>query len=404
MKKCICPSLLSHSLWAAIIISVNNIKNNQTFAFGPALTSSSILKKHDHNNFIAAITATATVLHQSATSTEQDFRQASTIPTTSSLSTNTFAGQVEKAIIAKFGEAETTRVLQSWRLLEKDYVHSEYVGGNDNEELKKTSNCYQYTHSHVHGLSCIPFWDVNQQPWANKLEKKYKTIRKELLDVSADLNKLKQEGNNIWAGALTEEAGGYGEGWSTLVLMNRGMWDETNCNLFPKTAKAVRDCGVPATEIFFASMKPHSDIKLHSDFTNFVLTSHLAVDIPENGNNKCRLTIGDETRQWINGEVMLFDTSIMHDAINESDDMRYILMFRVWHPDLTQVERDALQLIYDCLEVPDLLDDNEYVRQAAEQEIVKVRTFPKLKTTTTGFGGKGADAGKKNNKKKKNRK
>ena len=28
------------------------------------------------------------------------------------------------------------------------------------------------------------------------------------------------------------------------------------------------------------------------------------------GNNKCRLTVGDTTRQWINGEIMVFDTSI----------------------------------------------------------------------------------------------
>ena len=44
------------------------------------------------------------------------------------------------------------------------------------------------------------------------------------------------------------------------------------------------------------------------------MTSHLAVEIPESGNNKCRLSIGDETREWINGEIMLFDTSIMHDG------------------------------------------------------------------------------------------
>ena len=135
----------------------------------------------------------------------------------------------------------------------------------------------------------------------------------------------------------------------------------------------------------------------------------MAVDIPNNGENKCRLTIGDETRQWINGEVMLFDTSIMHDAVNESDDTRYILMFRVWHPDLTDVERNALQLIYDCLEVPDLLSEDLTLRERAEMEIEKLRTFPKLKSSTSGFGtkavGMGAGSGGgKSKKKKKGRK
>ena len=133
-----------------------------------------------------------------------------------------------------------------------------------------------------------------------------------------------------------------------------------------------------------------TDIKLHSDFTNFVLTCHLAVDIPYSGENQCWLTVGDDTTQWINGDVLLFDTSIMHDAINESDEMRYILMFRVWHPDLTEVERGALQLIYDCLEYPDLLSEDGAIREAAEEEIATVRTFPKLKNVSSGFGSGGS--------------
>lgn len=51
----------------------------------------------------------------------------------------------------------------------------------------------------------------------------------------------------IRSGRVTEEAGGYSVGWSTLVLMNRGMWDEANCNLFPQTAKAVKNIEGPVS-------------------------------------------------------------------------------------------------------------------------------------------------------------
>lgn len=355
-----------------------------------------------HVPLITLHSNTATTAAGTTRNNDQDFRQITTIPETSSLSINTFAGQVENAVLSKYGAEETARVLQSWRLLDKDYEHHAYIGKEDSQISATESNCYQYAHSYVDGLTCEPFWDVSKLSWAKKLANKYKTIRNEFLSVLSDQEKLEQ-GNNIWAGALTEEAGGYGKGWNTLVLMNRGMWDETNCNLFPQTAKAVLNSGIPATEVFFASMKPQSSIKLHSDFTNFVLTSHLAVDIPESGSNKCRLTVGDETRQWINGEVMLFDTSIMHDAINESKQMRYILMFRVWHPDLTETEKNALQLIYDCLEVPDLLSEERDRREAAEREVAKLRTFPKLQSSTSGFGSSSNSSGtvKKNKKGKK---
>lgn len=173
------------------------------------------------------------------------------------------------------------------------------------------------------------------------------------------------------------------------------------------TSKAIHKSGVPVAEAFFASMKPQSSIQPHSDFTNFVLTSHLPLVVPENGSNKCRLSVGDETRQWLEGKVILFDTSIYHDAINDADEARYILMLRVWHPDLTPEERGALQLIYDCLEIPELLSDDPKTVAAAEQQAKMMRDFPlKDAAIAGGFGGGGGKGkkGKGKNKKKGRRK
>jgi len=319
---------------------------------------------------------------------DADFRVTTSVPETRPLGPQTFAGQVESAIRQKFGEEPTKRVLHSWRLLEMGCEHREFISSAAINSDPLESFCYQHAPSYVPGLTCRTFWDINDFDWGKKLANNYKTIRDEFLSVTSDMERLRQEGNNIWEGALTEEAGGYGEGWKTLVLMDRGMWDSVNCNLFPKTAKCVHDSGIPATEVFFASMQPRTSIKMHSDFTNFVLTSHLAIDIPESGHNKCRLSVGDDTRQWINGEVMLFDTSLMHDAVNETDATRYILMFRLWHPELTQTERDALQFIYDCLQVPDLLSESSGTRFMAEENVRLLRTFPETKPEKSGFGGR----------------
>ena len=56
---------------------------------------------------------------------------------------------------------------------------------------------------------------------------------------------------------------------------------------------------------------------------------------------------------------MLFDTSILHKAENRAATTRYILMMRVYHPELSGVERSAMQLVFDCLDEPELLDDTE---------------------------------------------
>jgi aspartate beta-hydroxylase len=315
------------------------------------------------------------------------------LPDTSTpLHPHTFAGMIEQGLLERFEESEIQRVLTSWRLLDKDYYHKEYVGEPGKED---GSDMIQECHSYLPGLSIKPFWSAPDFDWAEFLESKYPQIKKEFQAATADMQRLQQEGNNIWAAALTEDASAYGEGWRTLVLMDRGRWDPVNVNLFPKTAKAVHDSGVPATEVFFASMKGPSSIKKHTDFTNFVLTSHLALDIPYSGENKCRISVGDETHEWINGNVMVFDTSLLHDAVNESEKMRYILMVRLWHPDLTPVEREALQFTYDCLELPELVSQNPEERFRAERMVESIRVFPKLQSQSQGFGGKKSKGKKK---------
>jgi aspartyl/asparaginyl beta-hydroxylase (cupin superfamily) len=341
-------------------------------------------------------TSTSTSTSTSATDTSTNIN--THIPETSPLPPHTFAGMVEAGLQERFG-SDCARIIESWRLLESDYEHREFVGTNSelNAAAAESSNCHQQCHSYVPGLKAVEFWDTTadaqQDVWAKKLSKQYKALKREFTQVTADMEQLTEKGNNIWAGALTEDASSYGVGWTTLVLMNRGQWDPVNVNLFPVTAKAVRDSGIPAVEVFFASMQPHTSIQMHTDNTNFVLTSHLALDIPYSGENQCRLTVGDQTREWINGQVMLFDTSILHDAVNESDKTRYILMFRVWHPDLTQTERDALQFTYDCLELPGLVSPDAGERLEAEEMLKVQRAFPEIKKGSSAVQGFGAGGG-----------
>eukprot|EP00466_Bigelowiella_natans_P007505 jgi/Bigna1/146476/aug1.115_g21184 len=97
----------------------------------------------------------------------------------------------------------------------------------------------------------------------------------------------------------------YGAGWKTLGLLDRGVWDPVNTHVFPKTAKIIHDSGIPAVEAFFASMEANSAIQLHTDNAKFVLTTHLPLIVPENGNNKCRITVGDDKQQWLEGKVIV---------------------------------------------------------------------------------------------------
>jgi len=342
-------------LFATIVVSVNT-----------AFTS----------NGLKRLTFISSFEESSKNDVNTGFRRSSYMKLSSSSTSSEFGELMKERITNKFGKEESVRVVESWNLLERGYVHKEYIGDVQAENIE-TSNSHQEAHSYVRGLNCRTFWDMNEFDWCMKLQSKYASIRKEFLRVIGKKD-LETKGNNVWSSMVNQDAMSYGADWKTLVLMDRGIWDETNCALFPKTAEIIHDCNVPAVEVFFASMQPFSDIKPHSDGVNFLLTSHLPLDIPENGQNKCRLTVGDHTKQWLNGKIMLFDTSILHSAINDTDQTRYVLMMRVWHPHITQSERQALQFTFDCLNVPQLLSTNSQEQFIAEQHVENLHSFPIL--------------------------
>lgn len=73
----------------------------------------------------------------------------------------------------------------------------------------------------------------------------------------------------------------YGPDWRTLVLQDRGLWEPKNAKIFKNTVKVLKDTGVPSSEVFFARQAPKTGIKPHTDNTNFILTAHLALDVPK---------------------------------------------------------------------------------------------------------------------------
>ena len=55
-----------------------------------------------------------------------------------------------------------------------------------------------------------------------------------------------------------------------------------------------------------------------------------------------RSRVGAETRLWARGEALVFDDTIEHEAMNPTDELRVVLIIDVWHPDLTDVEKEAV--------------------------------------------------------------
>ena len=115
----------------------------------------------------------------------------------------------------------------------------------------------------------------------------------------------------------------------------------------PATAAALAH--VPQAELpgraptaFFSILKPRTRIPPHTGVSNTRTIVHLPLIVPPG----CGFRVGGETREWVEGQAFAFDDTIEHEAWNDSDEARVVLILDVWNPYLTAVERTLLQEFY----------------------------------------------------------
>ena len=114
----------------------------------------------------------------------------------------------------------------------------------------------------------------------------------------------------------------YKKGWDVFGLYAFGKKQDNNCNLCPETTKIVES--IPGlTTAGFSSLEAGTHIVPHSGYSKEVLRGHLGLFIPEN----CAIRVGNETRQWEEGKCMIFDDTFEHEAWNNSNLTRIVLLF-----------------------------------------------------------------------------
>jgi aspartate beta-hydroxylase len=132
--------------------------------------------------------------------------------------------------------------------------------------------------------------------------------------------------------------------WSAFFLWRDGVRVDAHADRCPKTASLLAkaptaDVRGYAPTAFFSILDKKSHIPPHSGVTNSRLIVHLPLVVPGN----CRFRVGSETREWQVGKAWVFDDTIEHEAWNDSDVPRAILIFDTWHPGLTAGEREVIR-------------------------------------------------------------
>jgi len=181
------------------------------------------------------------------------------------------------------------------------------------------------------GLQAKPWHEPQNFSFSVKLESSYKLIKQELLNLRNEKG-FQPEKQSI------ERVGS----WNVYFLYEGGKKNEENCSRCPETTNIIESISSMRTLgglIYFSATTPGTHIKPHRGHTNFRLRCHLGLDISEN----CGIKVGSETRTWKEGKCLLFDDSFLHESWNYGERTRIVLVVDVWHPDLTDIEIQALK-------------------------------------------------------------
>jgi aspartate beta-hydroxylase len=196
-------------------------------------------------------------------------------------------------------------------------------------------------------LPAIEFFDRSMFPWLAAVEAESAAIRSDLMRVLvADRDGLQPyidypDGLPIDQFAELNRS----RKWSAYFLWNQSQPNPAHIARCPATARILQETvprchvGGRAPTAFFSILDPNTRIPPHTGVTNTRLTVHLPLIVPP----ACGFRVGATTREWVADEAWVFDDTIEHEAWNLSDTPRAILIFDIWNPFLTAVERDMIQ-------------------------------------------------------------
>ncbi|KAL7069887.1 hypothetical protein ACQ4LE_010989 [Meloidogyne hapla] len=198
-------------------------------------------------------------------------------------------------------------------------------------------------------LTARPWWTVEQTECSRQLrqlERHWITIKEEALRLWQNHQHLFEKDN--YSGNLIETEN---NGHWILIIKDKSDGDfmrEEICgeNLMPYTCQMLRGGGftdsVCAREnIRLSVLRSGASTWPYCGPTNYVLESHLGLVT----HSDARLRVGNETRGWKQGKMLIYDTSYEHEIVFEgapANALRIALILELWHPEVPHALRGRI--------------------------------------------------------------
>lgn len=168
------------------------------------------------------------------------------------------------------------------------------------------------------------FFETNQFNWPKLLEQNHNQILAEFYKVyeSQQLPNIQDitPGNSFLS---TDNK------WKIFGLYAYGYKVEDNCAKFPLTVALLEQIkGLRGA--FFSILAEKKHIPEHRGPFNGILRYHLGLQIPED--NSCKIRVGKTMCYWKKGQSFIFSEGYKHEAWNDSDQVRVVLIIDFERP------------------------------------------------------------------------
>jgi len=195
----------------------------------------------------------------------------------------------------------------------------------------------------IPGLKARPFHDPSSvlPHLASTLREALPAIRREALHISPE--------RHLFASFLEQSddghAGDMAAGARQEAFLHGGNSAENDglvARKCPLTLSVLESlCGFVTGDASFSVLWPGNTIPARYGESNARLTVHLPLVVK----GDCGLEVGGERRTVREGECIVLDDGFLHRAWNHSTHPRIHLIFTIWNPELTMVERTAVELV-----------------------------------------------------------
>ncbi len=208
---------------------------------------------------------------------------------------------------------------------------------------------------HAYYMPDLPYYSFfpkEQLTWMNELEEATDRIEAELRAL------LSQQRNSFepyihsgidrpqhTAGELLDS-----DKWTSAYFWRDGSEQAPTMRSCPVTTELMSSLPLTLIEgfspsVLFSKLDAGARIQPHTGMVNTRLICHLPLLVP----NDCGLRVGADSRTTTRGDAWAFDDSINHEAWNNSDQKRVILLFDVWRPELDSDERHLVKTLLEAV-------------------------------------------------------